>query len=186
MKINTTALFGLAGAALVAGCGGGGDLTFDERVARAEAFAERVFTDYPEETPEGTPLPPGTATYRGYAGVDTFIDAEEEFFIGDLEMVADFDDPSISGEIDNIYGEFSGAAAGTIDIESAPIDGLNQFFGNVSGSVTVDGVTYTIDGDTEGGFGGPVFEAVAGDLLGDIFDGADDVGDFGGFYVGER
>lgn len=186
MRIKTTAFFGLAATALFAGCGGGDGLTFDERVAQAEAFADRVFTDYPDATPEGTPLPPGEATYNGYAGVDTFIEGEAEFFIGDLEMVAVFGDPSISGQIDNIAGEFSGPVAGTIDIESAPIDALNEYFADVSGAVTVDGVTYTVIGDSEGGFGGPDFEAVAGDLLGEVYDGLDLVGDFGGTYVGER
>jgi hypothetical protein len=127
-----------------------------------------------------------TGIYRGFAAVEADVGLGPEAFLGRSTMTADFAASTVGGTIDNLEGEFSGNVGGAVTVVTAGYDAANEFATTLTGSVTVDGITYDVSGVSDGGFGGPTGEAIAGTLDGDLETGSVVVGSFFGAYFGER
>lgn len=130
-------------------------------------------------------LPTGDATYTGYALIDADSGAGVETFVADAEVLAEFDTDDISGTVDNVFGETTGATADVIDITGGAIVG-GQFFADTFGTLTVDTTIYDLEGGMIGTFVGPDADAITGLAAGDLYDGLTDDGDFNMTLVGER
>jgi hypothetical protein len=132
-----------------------------------------------------TDLPTGDATYTGYALIDADSAAGVETFVADAEILAEFDTNDLSGTVDNVFGDSTGATADTIDITGGSIVG-GQFAADTFGTLTIDSTIYDFEGSMIGIFLGPDGDALTALGAGDLYDGLTVDGDFNMTIVGER
>ena len=147
-------------------------------------------------------LPAGIATYAGRMSADSFsrdnpsINTGRSYFLGRLNLTADFEDGTVEGRINRIWVRRPGASGFTalpdttlFDIESGRI-GNGQFTATLKGddsdeNASADQTVLGYEGDILGEFYGPAAEEVGG-VLNAVSDKHNSVlsGWFGGRQLG--
>lgn len=134
--------------------------------ARGDDIDARGYFAYGARTPEAN-LPEDTATYEGGIRADSYdVDnaSNRERVRGDLTLIADFAQSTITGSIDEIYVDNS-EIAGSIDINDGSISG-SSFTADLLGTGEDVG---DFRGEMAGDFFGPNAEEVGGVLSGQGF-----------------
>ena len=119
-----------------------------------------------------------SATYNGFVGGDVSGGGglAGRSLVGELELTANFDGGTITGQADNFYDDTNTQYTGTLNL-SGPITGIANpmMTPNLAGNLSTGGIDYATDIGLEGWFIGPAYNAVGGyaDGLvdGDLFEG---------------
>jgi len=126
----------------------------------------------------------GSATFEGYGNlyIDRVRDAQGDglFAIGDATIVADFQNGTVTGQVDNLIGATNVRLNGSGEVVTSAIDSLdvsgqidlglnesaignddgtktsrpNDWFADYSGTFVANGEAYTLDGEIDGQFYG--------------------------------
>ena len=188
LSASRTLAIALTGsAALLSGCGGTQLLSFDETVLAEGALVTKwggIVPTVPSTLPPG-----GSATYDGYIIAAT---PSDEFVVaGELEMIANFLTPEVTGTARNFVDENDVRLGGTLAITNGAINRAATtnpdftFVADLDGTLTDPGDSYLVDGTLSGDFFGTSYGAVFGPVGGTV------TADFGtlaldGVFIAER
>jgi len=209
MKIKL-AFLGIAGLALTACGGGGGEGEFivsDGVLDGIELPTSGDLAEFPQEvqdliaefqnrnenTPPASNIPTmGTANYAGTFGIS--VENGDEILAvitGDLALTADWDNPFgdlVTGNVTNLSGEDGDGNAlhptGNLAID-APIAGASLEFGTVMGTITLPDGDYGLNGSFDGAFAGDGATSMIGQTEGTITNPDNSTDSFSGLWYAD-
>lgn len=151
------------------GGGGGGTTDFAQRGLQAA----NLLADYGDApVTQAANMPTGTFNYTGVAGFvdgnqsNSFI-AQNAGTLADVNLQANFDNSTISGNFTNFITEDNVRGTGSIDLRNGTITG-NTFAANATGAVNYNGTDLVAQGVVNGGFVGDSADAIIGRVDGSL------------------
>lgn len=174
---HSPAAYPLFAALLLSACSSGGAGGFGPEFAFLVSEAERLSIEAANVAGDPATLPgTGGASYQGIVILANDFDTSTTGVVGTANLTADFDASTISGTgtgffqtaIDGTTDNPTGSGtvtAGSLDFSAGSIG--TTFPLTVSGTVTIDGTSRTINGTADAGFFGPTagfFAAYGTDL----------------------
>lgn len=174
----TTTIRAVLGLGLLAGFAGCDEFAFDDPPSAAEQayLALQDETLALGETIAGLDVTPaadlpvtGSATYSGTARIalDPLAGGEGSDLIGQVQITADFETASLSGQADGFHGSIDGgdvtAFDGQLFLSQGEIDasgGGDQIGANLNGTLSGGGDTLVVDGGVTGNFLGEAPDAL--------------------------
>ena len=177
--------------------GSGGDPPTLDTFSEIEAAAAAMAANYLD--PEGNPLstvditvaaiaPGEGATYNGFVGGEINGGAlNQRRLVGELELVVTFNGPNpglVTGSADNFFDSSDVEYGGILNVDGDTLN-PNQLSAIMAGNLNDGTTVYGVDVALEGDFFGTEPDAVGGNAVGLIRNGAD-FNPFIGAFIAER